>query len=89
METAEQPTKDLHQSVAKQLGTNPQNLNPEDNGPLVKVQELLKDAGYAAETAVAGSIGDELKVIRVDSSEDWIKSRAKRVLDMVKGKKAA
>ncbi len=85
MESAEQPTKDLHQGVAKILNMSPQSLEPEDNQPLEKIQESLKDLGYAADAFV----GDESKVVRSVSGKSWRQKWKKRVLGMGKAQKAA
>ena len=90
MQSVGKTTDDLHQGVSTQLNQagikiTPQEINPDDQGPLQKIQEVLQDAEYAAESM----IGDESKIVRVDSSKGWIRDRAKRVIDMFKNKKAA
>lgn len=85
MESAEKPTVDLHQGIASSLNVNPQSLKPEDNQPLEEIQELLKDAGYAAETAV----GDESTKVRLVSSKPWMQRWKERASGMVKEQKAA
>lgn len=85
MESAEQPTEDLHQVVAEKLNVTPQSLKPEDSQPREKINEILKDAGYVAETA----IGDESKVVRLVSGKSWSQKLKERVLGMGKEQKAA
>lgn len=85
MESAEKPTEDLHQGVASSLSVNPQSLKSEDNQPLDKINEILKDAGYAAETTV----GDESTKVRLVSSKPWMQRLKDRVAGMVREQKAA
>lgn len=85
MESADQPIQDLHKGVASSLSVNPQSLKPEDHQPLDTINEILKDAGYAAETTV----GDESKVIRSASGNSWRQRLQERFLGHTKEQKAA
>ena len=85
MQPAEKPTEDLHQGVAKILNVTPQSLNPEDNKPLEKIQEVLKTIGYAA----VAHTGDESKLVRSASGKSWRQRWKERNLGMGEEQKAA
>ena len=85
MESAEQPIQDLYKGVASSLHVDPQSLKPEDNQPRDKINEILKDAGYVAETA----LGDESTKVRLVSSKPWMQRWKERVSGMIKEQKAA
>lgn len=59
VQSAEQPTRELHEKVSGNLNqagfeSTPQSVNPEDNSPLRKIEEIWGDTAH-----IVGSTVDE------------------------------
>ena len=95
MESAELPTKQLHQNISGQLSqagykSTPQEVNPDDNSVLKRIKDKYGDAVHLADTTFGETIGSEVNYIRETTGKNWLSRLKQRALDKLRlPKKAA